>query len=176
MGHVSTRNTEAVVFRGYRLDSLIARAAAATQRSAPTRKRWASALRHDGKPLSRPTTHRHFTGCPHSPASKVLLTLEQLARGDGTTPWPLIAEGIATVLQSDIRTAPTEQLRARLRELTDLEHARQADEDRTTVHAAASETPETLEAAANADVIEAELQLERAAIRRELAERMRRQR
>jgi hypothetical protein len=80
------------------------------------------------------------------------------------------------VLQANIRTASEAELRARLVELTEREHADEAQENATTVHAVVSETPESLETAALADVRESEIQLERAAIRRELAERMRRAR
>ena len=139
------------------LDVLMARAAGATRRSAAGRKWYASALN-----LSRSRTSRHMNGDPHSPAGKVLVALEQLAAGEGTTPWPLIAEGIATVIQADIRQATTTALRARLHELTEAEHGLEAEENRQTARG------DDHEAAALADVREAEVQLERCAIRREL--------
>jgi hypothetical protein len=142
---------------GIPLEILIARAAGATQRSARGRKYYASALR-----LSRSRVCRHMNGDPHSPASKVLVALEQLAAGEGTTPWPLLAEGIATVIQADIRQASEAALRARLHELTEIEHGLEAEENRQTARG------DDHEAAALADIREAETQLERAAIRREL--------
>jgi hypothetical protein len=91
----------------------------------------------------------------------VLLALEQLARGEGTTPWPLIAEGIATVIQAEIRTATDTALSTRLAELDDLSF-------RARTHRAALADHR---ARATAAVQRAELDLERAAIHRELARR-----
>ena len=153
------------------LDALVLRAGATTKRLARGRKWYRSAVRTDGRPLSESRACRHYQGDRHSPAGRVLFALEQLARGEGTTPWPLIAEGIATVLQAEIRDASTAALEARLLELDDREHDLEAVENRTTVRAAAGEA---YEAAALADIREAEVQLERAAIRRELADRARR--
>jgi hypothetical protein len=142
------------------MDALMARAAAATQRSARSRKWYASALA-----ISKSRTSRHWNGDPHSPASNVLVALEKLAAGEDTTPWPMLAEGIATVLQAQIRRATTDALYARLRELTEHEHDLEAEENRQTARGTDHE------AAALADIREAEAQLERAAIRRELARR-----
>ena len=154
---------------GYRLDALLSRAALATERSATNRKRYASALRIlYGRTVTRSATCRHHQPNVHAPVSRVLLTLDALARGEGTSAWPVVAEGLATVIQADIRTVSTPALEARLRQLTEREHDLEAEENRQTARG------DDHDAAALADVREAEVQLERAAIRRELAERARR--
>jgi hypothetical protein len=74
------------------LDSLVyGIASAVTGRSARNRKCYRAAVGITGRPLSESRASRHYSGDRHSPASRVLLALEQLARGEGTTPWPLIA-------------------------------------------------------------------------------------
>lgn len=142
---------------GLLLDSLLRRATDATIRCARGPKWYASALR-----ISRSQAWRHMNG-KHNPAHAVLL--EKLATADGTTPWPIIAEEIAVVMQAGIARTSKDALYARLRELTDHEHDLEAEENRQTALGTDHE------AAAMADLREAEVQLERCAIRRELAAR-----
>lgn len=149
----------------FRLDDLVVYAAAATARCAPTRKRWQSAIGAS----NRSTSHRHYQGCRTSPVTRTLELVEQLARGEGTTPWPIIADSIAVAIQASIRTADEGELRRRLEELTDREHTLEAEENRQTARG------DDDEAAAAADIEESAAQLERAAIRRELARRKKRQ-
>lgn len=151
----------AYVLRPFHVDALLTRAALVTERMATNRKRYATAFG-----ISKSRTSRHHTGDKHSPASKVLLTLDTLARGEGTTAWPLIAEGIATVLQAEIRIAPTSRLEARLAELIDASHDLGAEKNRRVMHGDHA-------AAALAEIRESENQLERVAIRRELIARRR---
>ncbi len=150
------------------LDSLIQYGAHATVRSVPCRKRYASAI---GVHPTRASRHRR--GDTHSPSTKYLVGL---ALADGGSAWPMISEGIAVVIQQTIKEATIEQLHVRLRELDDIEHDHEAVENRSTmrVREFCATTPEEFEAAARANIQEAELQLERAAILRELAERARR--
>lgn len=69
------------------------------------------------------------------------------------------------MIQADIRQASEAALRVRLHELTEIEHGLEAEENRQTARG------DDHEAAALADVREAEVGLERAAIHRELHER-----
>lgn len=161
MTHLSTfRRSNPIL-----LDSLIGYGAAAVTRAVPTRKRYASAIG-----ISRQRASKHRQGDTHSPSTKYLV---QLAMAEGGTAWPMISEGIAAVIQQTLSTLSVEQLQTRLRELNDLEHTREADENRATCNTPADASPDQLLIAAEKDVIEAELQLERAAIRRELARRPR---
>ena len=144
----------------YRTDALVAHAAGATRRAYPgPQKQYA----HDAG-VTKSTASRHLNGDPHSPAAKFL-------RGVMIVGYPLLAEGIAALEQANARRSTDElwQLRARLNEL---EHTADAESDRHTLRAAFSPTADQLEAAADADVREAELCLERAAILRELALRV----
>lgn len=142
-------------------DLLTPRAAAIPVRCAPTRKRWQSAVRAK----NRSTSHRHYQGVRTAPQYRALELTWDLAVGDGTTPWPLIAEQIATAIQASIHDTDTDTLRKRLVELIDREHDLEAEENRQTAKGTDHE------AAAAADIAEAEVQLERAAIRRELIRR-----
>jgi hypothetical protein len=145
------------------LEGIIGNGAAATTRAIPTRKRYASAVG-----ISHQRASRHRLGDAHSPSTKYLV---QLAIADGGSAWPLISEGIAVVIQRSIHGQATESLHARLRELNDMEHTLESDENRATCNSTERATAEEMEAAADANVLEAELQLERAAILREIARR-----
>jgi hypothetical protein len=138
-------------------------ATAALPRIAPVRKHWQRAFRLE----TRGAVSRHYTGERPSAVTHVLRTLDALARNAGTTPWPVIAEGIVVVTQAEIRTASTAALEARLAFLDDREHDLEAQENRQTARGR-----NRLERAA-ANIAEAEVQLERAAIERELNERER---
>lgn len=153
------------------LDTLISRGACATVRSVKSRKRYASALRIDPSRASR-----HRRGDEHSPATNFLV---DLALAEGGSAWPMIAEGVAVVIQQTLKKATIEQLRARLHELSDIEHDAEANENRRMMREldqtqSREELIEWCELAAAANVREVELQLERAAILRELASRARR--
>ncbi len=148
------------------LDSLIQFGAAAAVRAVPCRKRYASANH-----ITPSRASRHRRGDEHSPSTNYLV---RLALAEGGSAWPMISEGIAVVIQQSIKEATEEQLHARLRELDDIEHDREAGENRATHRVRVDASAEDLDAAATANIAEAELQLERAAILRELAERKRR--
>lgn len=157
----------ATALKGYRLDLLVQAGAHATRRAVPgPQKRYARI-----RGVAKATASRHLTGDVHSPSTHFLL---QLATAKGATAFPLLAEGIAAVNQAQIQNALTQVLEARLAELNETECMLQADEDLQTLRSIADPTPDQLDAAAVADVREAEVQLERAAIRRELAARKRR--
>lgn len=155
------------------LDALVLRAGATTERLARNRKWYRAAVKIDGRPLSVSRASRHYAGDRHSPAGRVLFALEQLTRGEGTTAWPLIAEGIALVIQCEIRTASTAELEARLRTLDDEVHGETMKNLRGRLVNGAPSTSAELEKAGVADLIEAEFRLERAAILRELGWRKR---
>lgn len=161
MTTVQLRKTDPVL-----LDSIITNAAAATVRAVPVRKRYARVV---GISAQRASTHRN--GDVHSPSTKFLINV---ATADGGNAWPIIAEGIAAVIQRSVREATTESLLARLHELNDGEHDHEAAENRSTCNLRDDATPEEFEASALIDIKEAEVQLERAAVKRELARRARR--
>lgn len=150
----------------YRLDSVIRYSGNASTRATRTQKRY-EAVFH----VAQPTASRHTNGCKSSPVGKLFI---QLATSPYANAWPVIAEGIAIVNQQQIKAAPAHALEARLAELDDAEHAKESRENADVLRSVRHPTPETLDAAAQADIEEAEISLERAAIRRELAERMRR--
>lgn len=118
--------------------------------------------------VAKSTGNRHLNGDKHSPATKWFIRIATAANG-----WPLIAQAISMVIMLTIRKARIEDLHNRLNELNDLEHDAECDENRQTMRAAVNATPEQLEVAAKADIREAELSLERSAILRELARRLR---
>lgn len=151
----------------YRLDSLIRWGAEATRRAVPGKQMRYGRLMQ----VTKATACRHLNGDVHSPSTHFL---RQLAEADCASAWPLVAEGIAVVNQAQIKAAASAVLEARLVVLDDAEHTLEAAESRAIVRACVDPTPEQLEAAATADIAEAEVQLERGAIRRELAERKRR--
>lgn len=151
---------------GYRLDSIIRYSGTANTRAARTQKRYQTTFA-----VTQPTASKHMNGCKHSPTAKLFV---QLATSDYANGWSVISEGIAIVNQSQIRAVSTDELWARLRELDDVEHLAEASENADVLRAVSRPTPEALEAAAQSDIAEAEISLERAAIRRELAERTRR--
>lgn len=152
--------TAAVMVDPVRLDSLIVIGGRATRRAAPgPQKRYAAALG-----ISRTRACRHMQGDPHSPATRNLSYIWALARGRGTTPWPQIAEEIAVAMQARIADSSTESLVMRWWQLTTREHRLEARENEATMSAPLLDL-------ADADVEEAEAQLERAAISRELAGR-----
>lgn len=143
-----------------RLDRLIAIGGRATRRAAPgPQKRYAGTLG-----ISRTRACRHMQGDPHSPATRGLAYIYTLAKGRGTSPWPQIAEEIAVAKQAQIERSSTEALVIRWWQLTHREHRLEAAENEATISAPLLEL-------ADADVHEAEVSLERAAISRELAAR-----
>lgn len=149
-----------------RLDQLIARSGAANRRAAPgPLKQYASAVDVD---IS--TACRHRKGDKHAPATKLLVVVDQLARGEHTSAWPLIAESIATAYQAEFSERSTQDLERELEELTDAEHDLEADLNRETARFPIQHDHERC---AQADLAEAETLLRRAAIHRELAERER---
>jgi hypothetical protein len=145
-------------------DNIVQIGADAAVRAVPARKRYAFALG-----ISPSRASRHRAGDPHSPSTQFLVALSKAGSA-----WPLINEGIAVVVQHSIRFIPIEKLHARLNELNEAEHVAECDENRQTLHVATNMTPGQLEEAARANVKEAEISLERAAILRELARRARR--
>lgn len=147
------------------LDSLIQFGAQATVRAVPVRKRYARALK-----IHPTRASRHRRGDVHSPSTHYLISL---ALAEGGSAWPMIAEGIAVVIQQTIQDAPIEQLQERLRELDDMKHDRDAAANRATLRVHDDESAETLEEAATADIAQAEIAMERSAIRREIAKRKR---
>ena len=152
--------TAAATIDPVRLDRLILIGGRVTRRVAPgPQKRYAAAMG-----VSRSRACRHMQGDPHSPATRNLTYIWALARGRGTNPWPQIAEEIAVAMQARIADSSTESLVVRWWELTYLEHRLEARENEATVSA-------PLDELADADVQEAEVALERAAISRELAGR-----
>jgi len=149
-------------------DECVSRAASSAKRANGNRKqaRYARAV---GVSPSRAS--RHLSGTDsHAPGAEYLA---QLALG-GLNSWAVLVEGQVVVHQALIRTASTEKLEARLAELDDAEHDAQAREDQMTLRAVRNPSAQQLDEAAEADVVEATIAVERAAIRRELAERKRR--
>lgn len=150
----------------FRMDAIMARGGNANSRSfRGVQKRYCRALR-----VEKSTGSRHFKG-QNAPSTHFLV---QIATADQATAYPIIAEAIATVNQAAIRTASTSALLKRLAEINEAEHEAEANENRAILHSALTPSAEQMEAAADADLVEAELQLERSAILRELAERKRR--
>jgi hypothetical protein len=135
----------------------------ALPRIAPVRKHW----QRIWQIKTRGHVSRQYSGERTTPVTTVLQTLDKLARGAGTTPWPLLAEGYVVVTQAEIEKAATPVLEARLAELNDMEHDVEAQENRAT-----AQCKSRLERA-EANIREAEIQLERAAIERELWKRER---
>jgi hypothetical protein len=145
------------------LDALIARGAAATQRRFPTKQ-----MAYGRKAgVQKSTAQRHFAGDKHSPATHYL-------RGAMLIGWPLIAESIVALNHEEIRRATNAELIAEYNRLVEREHELEARENRENWRAAANPTAEQLEAAAEASVAEGEVQLQLAAVQREMAERKRR--
>lgn len=156
-----------MIAQPFRLDALIVHGAQATKRAVPGAQKRYCRVMH----VTKSTASRHLRGDRHAPSTHFLL---QIARAEKASGYPLISEAIATVNQAQIEHAPLDELYARLHELNELEHDAQADEDRQTLRASSNPTAAQFEAAATADIREAELGLERAAILRELAHRLRR--
>lgn len=145
----------------YRSDALVAHAAAATRRSFPgPQKQYAHAAG-----VTKSTASRHLNGDPYSPAANYL-------RGVTIVGYPLVAEGMA-ILEDANAQRSTEELWVMCAKLNELEHDADADEDRQTLRAAFNPTADQLLAAAEADVRVGELCIERAAVLRRLAERVR---
>lgn len=156
------------VREGYRLDALVSYGAGIACRVAPSQKKYMSALE-----VSQPTASRRRSGDRHSPETKYL---QQLASAPSANAWVAIAEGIAVVNQKQIAGAHTSTLEIRLRQLNDLEHSVEAEENRQTCAThCTNPSPDQREEAAIACIREAEINLERAAIHRELAARGRNQ-
>lgn len=144
------------------LETLIARGAAATRRRFPTKQ-----MAYGRKAgVQKSTAQRHFAGDKHSPATHYL-------RGALLIGWPLIAESIVALNHEEIRRATNAQLLAEYNRLVQREHELEARENRTSWEAAASPTAEQLEEAAEASIAEGEVQLQLAAVQREMAERKR---
>lgn len=151
---------------GY-LDRLIKIGARAARRAAPgPQKHYAHAIG-----VRKTRANAHLNGDRHSPPTRWLEMIDRLARGEHTSPWPVIAEGIAVAMQAQLQVEPVDDLKVRrmiLRwiELSTIEHERVAQaNERAQMLALTGD----LEGLAEADVAEAEIRLERAALSRELA-------
>lgn len=145
----------------YRTDALISHGAAAAGRRFPLQKKYAAEAGVD-----KSTASRHMRGDKYSPMSHYL-------RGVLIVGYPLVAEGLAVLEQANHQRS-TEQLWLLRAKLNELEHGADCESDRHALRAAFNPTAEQLSAAADADVHAAEICLERAAVLRELAERVRR--
>jgi hypothetical protein len=144
------------------LDRIIARGAAATLRRFPKQMAYG---RKAG--VKKSTAQRHCAGDKHSPATHYL-------RGALIIGWPLIAESIVALNHEEIRRATNADLIAEYNRLIKREHELEARENRESWMAAAAPTVEQLEAAAEASIAEGEVQLQLAAVQREMADRKRR--
>lgn len=118
--------------------------------------------------ISKSRTSRVFHGDEHGPVTNYLV---RCATGEHSHVWPIITESIALAVQKSIKPLSTAQLEARLTEIDDCEHTLEAAENRSSQLTHAGGSPDQLIAAALADICEAEVQIERAAIKRELAAR-----
>lgn len=143
-----------------RLDELVALSTQTVRRVTPVRKRWQRAVGAE----NRSTSHRHYTGDVSSPIARAFELMESLATADGCSPWPVLADCAAIVLQADIRRATTDELHTRLAELTDIEHNAEARENRATCSGSYAERAE-------AGITQVGIELERVAILRELMRR-----
>lgn len=158
------RSAAAVALLPYELDEIIERSGVATSESFDgVQKRYRTATQ-----LSKATTSRHFNGYLHAPTTRFLV---QVATADGGTGFPIIAEGLALLNQKQIEMADTRVLEARIAVLDDEEHDVQALSARQTQRAIKDPSAQQQRAAARADIKEAAIGLERAAIRFELAKR-----
>lgn len=154
-----TNNRSGYTMNAVLTDTLIERGADAIKRAYPgPQKRYAQAAG-----ITKSTASRHINGDAHSPATHYL-------RGVLIVGWSLIAEAMATLNQQQLKRATLQQLRARLTQLNDIECLLEGDENRAILRSTSNPTPEQLRAAAMADISEAEVQLERAAILRQMAE------
>lgn len=146
------------------LDSLIALGANAAQRCVPgPHKRWASARR-----ISRSRATRQINGDTHSEFTKFLVALTTAG-----TPWPLIGTALSVILGATMKLMSEELLLERLRRLDDVEHSKEAEENRATVRVSMNPSLAELEAAEKANMAELDVTLERIAVLRELADRKR---
>lgn len=139
------------------------------KRSATSDKRLANALRVD---RTRGTRYRNGSD-PHSPFANALALHHRLAKSDVSQAWSLITAGKVVVRKAQIERATLEQLYVRLAELNAIEDMIEATENAKTRNAAVERTPEAHIAAAEADELEADVAVERAAIHRRIAELLR---
>jgi hypothetical protein len=152
-----------------RLDQLVKRSAWAARRSADTGAAYAAAFG-----LSSTRGKRARLGDVSSPAAKNMLTIYNLARGNGTTARAQIAEEMNVLRRLEIENKTNDELRALHVELNNREHFAEARESLHTADLNVDAcTAEQLEEAAEADNEEAELQWWRGEVRRAIAERMR---
>jgi len=143
-----------------RLDELVGYSTQTIVRVTPVRKRWQRAV----GAKNRSTSHRAYTGDVSSPIARTFELIENLATADGCTPWPVIADCAAIVLQADIRKATTADLQTRLAQLDDIEHELEAAENRATARGTYADR-------AKAGMDQLSTELERVAILRELIRR-----
>jgi len=148
-----------------RLDDLIRRGAAAGQRCVGGKPAKVWSVAHE---VHVTRGRRHLNGDPHSPLTKMMTEVDRVARAPKLNAWPLITEAIGVVRKAEIEIAPTEVLLATLEDLNRREHRHDGVEDESSWDA---EKEGTHLAAAQADAEEADIHLERMAIRYELAKR-----
>lgn len=147
---------------------LVQLAGRAAKRSATRDKHWASA---HGITRNRATEHRN--GDPNSPAVHVLAEFRRLASHELTDAIPLLLESWGIVMATQVRKLSNDELYRLHEELTDREHDLEAAESKLTARLDDHAPPAEYDAAAEADMLEAELQVKRAQVRREIAKRKR---
>jgi hypothetical protein len=153
-----------------RLDAIVERSSWAARRSASTGAAYGAAFG-----LSDTRGKRARLGDVSSPAAKNLITIENLARGNGTTARAQIAEEMNLLRRIEVESKTNDELRELFADLNRREpHANARAVIRTmTVAQIDAATPEDLDAAAEADNEEAELQWWRGEVSREIAARKR---
>jgi len=155
--------------RPFLFDQLASMAGRAAHRAAPLDKQYAEAR---GVSVSRATRHRN--GCADNPLINVLLAFRQLARDAKTTAIPLLLEVWAIVMSVEIEGLSNDDVLTQHEQLSDAEHDAEALESRRSQKLdIRTSTPEEDEAAADAELVEAEIQVRRAQIRRDVARRKR---
>lgn len=144
------------------LADLVSAGADATRRCIRTRKSYAAAIG-----VSRQRASQHRNGDEHSPATRFL---SQLAEAGNA--WPMLGAGVGVVIRRTMAKMTKDMLWQRIEQINDEEHQAEASESLHTVRCAQNPTPEELIASAEADEREADLQYERAALKRTLARKM----
>lgn len=161
------RTTELTRVRRFderKADDFVQRAAMVARRTARTDRALAHAL---GVDRSRAVRYRNGS-CPHSPFANAIALHYRLAASDAAKAWDLIAEEFVVVTQAEIERASVVELEARLAQLKDVEHT--VHQFTVAMRAASGQEEEDHALEAQNDVAEIAWILERAAIRRRLAE------